>query len=116
MAGSASARFVREVMEGKRNPFHTLEAARENIGSAQYSLSQGQFDRIKYNLDGADRYLAEMFQYFAALLPDVYHASDGDEAATGRMRDELTRLITRHEREWAAIMSMNMRSGEERDD
>lgn len=112
---SSSARFVREVAEG-RNPFHTLEAARENIGSASYSLSQGKMDRVKYHLDGVDRYLEEMFQYFAALLPDVYHASDGDEAATGRMRQELAKLAARHEREWAAITFANLRSGEERDD
>jgi hypothetical protein len=107
---SASARFVLEVRDGKENPFWTNEAIGEHIGNLWYlihtlGIDLGDKDKVgtpAYHLRVIEKYHGKEFQYFAALLPDVYDASD-DEKALPKMHDRLTQLANEHQAEWEAI-------------
>lgn len=122
---SASARMVLEVRDGEENPFWTIEALGEQLGSLGYSLSQagitirrpaynassaqlkGFWDNIPaehrdilYHFLAAEKYQQQIFQYVAVLLPKLYAASDGDIEALASIKDELTALAQAHQTEW----------------
>lgn len=113
---SASARMVLEVRDGTENPFWTNEALGEHVGSLQYALGElvakygltqgdGKPDWLKevyYHLKAINDYQQNEFQYFAALLPDVYDASDNPDAVAA-MHDRLTKLAQDHQTEWEAM-------------
>lgn len=122
---SASARMVLEVRDGEENPFWTIEALGEQIGSLGYCLSQAgitinrppynasteqakefwdsipsEHRDILYHFLAAEKYQQQIFQYVAALLPKLYAASDGDTEALASIKDELTALAQAHQEKW----------------
>lgn len=74
-----------------KNVFIPLEALGEHIGSCWYALQQigrdtgtltatgrGRFPigTPEYHLQAIEQYQEQIFQLLAAMLPDLYHASD----------------------------------------
>jgi hypothetical protein len=121
---SASARFAAEVLNGERNPFVTLEAQGENIQMLWSILAkqgaevweknsagaskrpEGNPGSLMYYVRAVDMYNREMFNYFAAILPDLYAFSESDvETLDPAERERLRELIRRHEAEWVEFMS-----------
>lgn len=123
---SASARMVMEVRDGKENPFWTIEALGEQLGSVRHELAgmghpipiptfyaqtktpefwEGitQDKGLIYHFLAVEEYQQKVFQYMAALLPKLYAASDGDEEALASIKQELTNLANEHQRKWDEI-------------
>jgi hypothetical protein len=111
--------MVAAVLNGEQNPFVKLEAAAENLSTCWTVLHEMGIDThakerlvnlrpdnvahpgdIAYSLYAVERYLDEIFQYFAALLPDVYAHSEGETSIfeTDEYQNMLRGLIQRHER------------------
>jgi hypothetical protein len=117
---SFSEKYVLDVAEGKENPFYTFEALQENLqaiwgvlakaGENVWDDSEGYLQRPKgevgsliYHLSAVDNYASRLFSGFAALEPDVYAASEGEEEAFERMQKRLHILAKRHAREWESM-------------
>lgn len=117
---SFRAKYVLAVAEGKENPFHTLEALQENLQAIWGELAKagenvwddsegylkrpkGQVGSLVYHLSAVDSYASKLLNGFAALEPDVYAASEGEEEAFERMQKRLHILAKRHVREWESL-------------
>lgn len=117
---SASATMVNEIAEGKENPFWTIEALQEHIGECWRQLAKtgvevwdksgptlqrpkGKPDTMTYSLSAVDMYASKLFQYMAALEPDIRAASEGDKEALKRVQQRLAIIAARHQKEWEEI-------------
>ena len=117
---SSSATYVEKVANGEANPFHTIEALQENIGALRGALLKDGYDwpnppgyphwpapmqygEVVYHFEGIANYAQEILNAIAALLPDIYAASDGDTAAMERIKEPLKWLAEKHQKEWESF-------------
>lgn len=95
--------YLQDTKDGKENLFWTIEALNEQIGSLSYCI-HNDTDRIEYHLKAIEKYGAKVFQACAALLPDLYKASDGNanEEVIARLHQYLESVQALRDAERAA--------------
>lgn len=112
---SYNAELSEKIAAGEENLFWALEAAGEQIGSTWGALhrdgytwperkyvgqSAGQPGEVIYHLSAVEMYVQDILNQAAALLPDLYAASEGDMEALARMRPVLEKLARWHQERW----------------
>lgn len=118
---SHSASYIQQIIDGAENPFHTIEALGQHVGMCWHVLAhdgievweadeKGHKHRPKgtpgtmvYHLRAIDTYQSNLFQAMAALLPELYSASEGDIEALSRVKTWLEELRDFHERRYTAF-------------
>ncbi len=118
---SYSAQLCEEVRDGQENPFWTIEALGEhvqacwgalgkmgipvwkNVDSRPLERPNGEIGSITYHLKAIDEYHQKILNVVAALLPDLYAAAKGDEAALERIRSPLTLLADEYQQQWESL-------------
>lgn len=112
---SHSAKILIAIRDNESNPFATLEALYEHLGSLRYQfrlLGVGmplpkdvKPNTPEYHLVAAEEAAKRALDAFSALLPEIYDASEGDDQALASQYQHLTELANKDERKYRMLMS-----------
>jgi hypothetical protein len=116
---SHNAKLCEKIRDGEENPFWTVEALGEHVQACWGALAEMGFDvwkrdeagratgrpdgevgSIIYHLKAVNEYEQRVFNYMAALLPDLYRMSEGETVGLNKLKLELEELAKRHQRAW----------------
>lgn len=118
-----SAMLCEVIAEGESNPFWTLEAIQEHCnmlwswwnkfgdispienGRRIIYGKTGDFD---FELYVIERYVQEVFNSIAAIMPDLYAASKGDQQALERLKPILLQLANAHQAHFDTIIEKTL--------